>query len=43
MWINKLLCIIHKFVDVFYKKIVYKETIFINENLYINIKTYLFV
>jgi len=33
MQINKLLCIIHKFVNVVYEKTVYKYTIFIGENL----------
>ena len=33
MQINKLLYIIHKFVNVVYEKIVYKDTIFISENL----------
>jgi len=40
MLIYKFLCIIHKFVNVVYEKI-YKETIFVSDNFYINIKTYL--
>jgi len=42
MQINKFLCIIHKFVNVFYEKTFYKDTIFVSENLQINLKTYLF-
>jgi len=42
MQINKLLCIIHKLVKVVYKKTAYKDTIFDNENLWININIYLF-
>jgi len=33
MQINKLLCIIHKFVNVVYEKAGYKDTIFVSENL----------
>lgn len=36
MQINKLSCIIHKFVIVVYEKIVYKETIFVSERTYKN-------
>jgi len=43
MQINKLLCITHKLVKVVYEKIAYENTIFVNENLRINIKAYLFV
>lgn len=42
MQINKFLWIIHKFVNVVYGKTVYRDAIFINENLSINIETYLF-
>jgi len=42
MQINKLLCIIHKFLNIVYEKTVYKYTISVSENLKINIKTYLF-
>jgi len=33
MQINKFLCIIYKFVKVFYEKTVYEDTIFVRENL----------
>jgi len=42
MQINKLLCIIHKFVKVVYEKAAQEETIFVSENLWINIKADLF-
>jgi len=38
MQINKLLCIIHNLVKVVYGKTAYEDTIFIGENLWINIK-----
>jgi len=37
MQTNKLLCVIYKFV-----KVVYEDTIFVSDNLWINIKVYLF-
>jgi len=37
MQINRILCIIHKFV-----KLVYEDTIFVSQNLWMNIKVYLF-
>jgi len=42
MQINKLLCVVHKFVKVVYENTAYEDTIFIIENLWINTKTYLF-
>lgn len=33
MKINKVFCIIHKFVKVIYEKTVYENTIFVHENL----------
>jgi hypothetical protein len=42
MQINKLLCIIHNHVKVVYQKTAYEDTIFGSENLWINIKAYLF-
>jgi len=39
---NKLLFNIHKLVKVVYEKTTYEDTIFVNENLWINIKAYLF-
>jgi hypothetical protein len=41
MQINKLLCII-KFVNIVYEKTAFEDTIFIKENLWVNLKTYLF-
>lgn len=41
MQIHKLLCIIHKFVNIVYEKTVYDDII-LSESLGINIKTYLF-
>jgi len=38
MQIDNLLCTIHKFVKVVYEKTAYEYTIFISENLLINIK-----
>jgi hypothetical protein len=43
MQINKLLCMIHKLVKVVYEKNSYEDTIFVSENLWNNIKAYLFV
>jgi hypothetical protein len=43
MQINKLLCIVHKVVNVVYEKTAYANTIFASENLWININAYLFV
>jgi len=42
MQINKLLCIIHKFVKVLMKKKTYEDSTFVSENLRIEIKAYLF-
>jgi hypothetical protein len=42
MQINMPLWIIYKFVNVVYEKPVYECTIFVGENLWIKIKTYLF-
>jgi len=42
MQINKFLCIIRKFVQVVHVKTAYEDTIFVSENLWINIKAYLF-
>jgi len=42
MQIYKLLCIIHKLVKVVYEKRAYEDTIFVSENLRINMKAYLF-
>jgi len=39
---NKLLFIIHKLVKVVYQQTTYEDTIFVRENLWINIKAYLF-
>lgn len=39
MQINKLLSIILKFVNVVYEKTIYENTIFVIENLEINIKS----
>ena len=42
MQINKLLYIIHEFVNVVYEKTVHEDAIIVNENLKSNIKTNLF-
>jgi hypothetical protein len=42
MQINKLLFIIHELVKVVYEKTTYEDKAFVSENLWINIKTYLF-
>jgi hypothetical protein len=42
MEIYKLLCITHKRVSVVYEKTSYEDTIFASEDLWINIKDYLF-
>jgi len=42
MQLNKFLFIIHKFVKVVCEKTTYEDKYFVNENLWINIKTYLF-
>jgi hypothetical protein len=42
MLIDKLLCIIYKFIKLVYKITTYKDTIFASKNLSINIKAYLF-
>jgi len=42
MQIIKLICIIHKLVNVVYEKIVYEDITFVNENLYIIVKACLF-
>ena len=42
MQTNKLLCIAYKLVNVVYEKIAYEDTIFVSEDLWINIKAYLF-
>jgi len=42
MQIYKLLCIVHKLVNVVYEKTTYEDTIFVNDNLWIIIQAYLF-
>ena len=42
MQINMFLCIIYKFVNVACEMTTYKCTIFVNKNLWMKIKTYLF-
>jgi len=42
MQINKLLWYVHKLVKVVYEKTTYEDTIFVSENLWINIRAYLF-
>jgi len=42
MQINMSLCIIYMLFNVVYEKTVYEGIIFVNKNLWIKIKTYLF-
>jgi len=41
MQINQLLCILHELVKVAYEKSSYENTIFVGDNLRINMKAYL--